>query len=145
MTKRLTDAEIEALPGLMWNGDYWKIEDADLHPLVRTIESAVLERSKQAEPVIAYIVEGFEGNTVIAKHLSFEPQQAKDTASVFSQHYPTVSTRALYTTTPGPVNQQLLEALKRMLIDGNCPDYNYRTLAEEQARAAIAAAERGEA
>ena len=112
MTKRLTDAEIEALPGLMWNGDYWKIEDADLHPLVRTIESAVLERSK-AEPVIAYIVEGFEGNTVIAKHLSFEPQQAKDTASVFSQHYPTVSTRALYAAPqPAQVNQQLLEALK---------------------------------
>ena len=77
--------------------------------MTTTIELLQGERSKQAEPVIAYIVEGFEGNTVIAKHLSFEPQQAKDTASVFSQHYPTVSTRALYASSqPAQVNQQQL-------------------------------------
>ena len=111
MTKRLTDAEIIGI------ADQTRTAGLSEYILpisfARAIESAVLERSKQAEPVIAYIVEGFEGNTVIAKHLSFEPQQAKDTASVFSQHYPTVSTRALYAAPqPAQVNQQLLEALK---------------------------------
>lgn len=35
----------------------------------------------------------------------------------------------------------LLEALKRMVLDGNCSDKNYRALALEQARTAIAKAE----
>ena len=45
----MTDQEIESLPGLTWTGDYWKIEDADLHPLIRTIVSMV--KQEQAEPV----------------------------------------------------------------------------------------------
>jgi hypothetical protein len=39
------------------------------------------------------------------------------------------------------VNAELLEALKRMVLDGNCRDANYRALANDQARAAIAKAE----
>jgi hypothetical protein len=38
-------------------------------------------------------------------------------------------------------NAELLEALKRMVLDGNCRDANYRALANDQARAAIARAE----
>ena len=37
----------------------------------------------------------------------------------------------------------LLEALGRMVLDGNCPDENYRALALNQARAAIKAVEDG--
>ncbi len=35
---------------------------------------------------------------------------------------------------------ELLAALKRMVLDGNCRDANYRALANDQARAAIAKA-----
>jgi hypothetical protein len=38
-------------------------------------------------------------------------------------------------------NAELLKALKRMVLDGNCRDANYRALANDQARAAIARAE----
>jgi hypothetical protein len=38
-------------------------------------------------------------------------------------------------------NAELLAALKRMVLDGNCRDANYRALANDQARAAIARAE----
>lgn len=38
----LTDEEMEATfieCGGKWNGDYWRIEDADFHPFLRTIEA----------------------------------------------------------------------------------------------------------
>jgi len=40
--KPLTDAEMETTfieCGGKWTGDYWKIEDADFHPFLRTIKS----------------------------------------------------------------------------------------------------------
>jgi len=43
--KTRTDEQIEAtfkICGGRWNGDHWVIEDADLHPFVRTIEGADL-------------------------------------------------------------------------------------------------------
>ena len=43
--KPRTDAQIEATfkkCGGRWNGDHWVIEDADLHPFVRTIEGPEL-------------------------------------------------------------------------------------------------------
>ena len=42
----LTDAEMEDTfiqCGGKWNGDFWKIEDADFHPFLRTIESKLVE------------------------------------------------------------------------------------------------------
>lgn len=43
---RLTDEEMEATflkcDG-KWSGDFWKIEDADFHPFLRTIESKLME------------------------------------------------------------------------------------------------------
>jgi len=38
----ITDEEMESIflqCGGKWNGDYWKIEDADFHPFLRTIET----------------------------------------------------------------------------------------------------------
>jgi len=38
----LTDDEMESTfleCGGKWNGDFWKIEDADFHPFLRTIEA----------------------------------------------------------------------------------------------------------
>jgi hypothetical protein len=40
--KPLTDDEMEAIfikCGGEWNGDFWKIEDANFHPFLRTIEA----------------------------------------------------------------------------------------------------------
>ena len=42
----LTDEEMEATfleCGGKWNGDFWKIEDADFHPFLRTIEAILKE------------------------------------------------------------------------------------------------------
>ena len=42
----LTDEEMEATfieCGGKWNGDFWKIEDADFHPFLRTIEARLKE------------------------------------------------------------------------------------------------------
>ena len=42
----LTDEEMEATfieCGGKWNGDYWRIEDADFHPFLRTIEARLKE------------------------------------------------------------------------------------------------------
>jgi len=42
----LTDDEMESTfleCGGKWNGDFWKIEDADFHPFLRTIESKLKE------------------------------------------------------------------------------------------------------
>ena len=42
----LTDVEMEATfieCGGKWNGDFWKIEDADFHPFLRTIEAKLKE------------------------------------------------------------------------------------------------------
>lgn len=44
----LTDVEMEATfieCGGKWNGDFWKIEDADFHPFLRTIEAKLKERN----------------------------------------------------------------------------------------------------
>jgi len=44
----LTDEEMENTfieCGGKWNGDYWKIEDADFHPFVRTIEAKIKEKN----------------------------------------------------------------------------------------------------
>jgi hypothetical protein len=44
----LTDDEMEATfieCGGKWNGDFWKIEDADFHPFLRTIEAKLKERN----------------------------------------------------------------------------------------------------
>jgi len=44
--KPLTDDEMEATfieCGGKWNGDFWKIEDADFHPFLRTIEAKLKE------------------------------------------------------------------------------------------------------
>jgi len=43
----LTDREMEDTfiqCGGKWNGDFWKIEDADFHPFVRTIEANLKEK-----------------------------------------------------------------------------------------------------
>jgi len=44
----LTDDEMENTfiqCGGKWNGDYWKIEDANFHPFVRTIEAKLKEKN----------------------------------------------------------------------------------------------------
>ena len=44
----LTDEEMELTfleCGGKWNGDFWKIEDADFHPFLRTIEAKLKERN----------------------------------------------------------------------------------------------------
>jgi hypothetical protein len=44
---KLTDGEMEATfiqCGGKWNGDFWKIEDADFHPFLRTIEAKLKEK-----------------------------------------------------------------------------------------------------
>ena len=44
----LTDEEMEATfleCGGKWNGDFWKIEDADFHPFLRTIEAKLKEKN----------------------------------------------------------------------------------------------------
>jgi hypothetical protein len=44
----LTDEEMEATfmqCGGKWNGDFWKIEDADFHSFLRTIEAKLKERN----------------------------------------------------------------------------------------------------
>ena len=44
----LTDEEMEATfieCGGKWNGDYWRIEDADFHPFLRTIEAKLKEKN----------------------------------------------------------------------------------------------------
>lgn len=45
----LTDEKMEATfieCGGKWNGDFWKIEDADFHPFLRTIEAKLKELNK---------------------------------------------------------------------------------------------------
>lgn len=45
----LTDDEMENTfiqCGGKWNGDFWKIEDADFHPFLRTIEAKLKELNK---------------------------------------------------------------------------------------------------
>jgi len=44
----LTDDEMENTfiqCGGKWNGDFWKIEDADFHPFLRTIEAKLKEKN----------------------------------------------------------------------------------------------------
>jgi len=44
----LTDDEMEATfieCGGKWNGDFWKIEDADFHPFLRTIEAKLKDKN----------------------------------------------------------------------------------------------------
>jgi len=44
----LTDDEMEATfieCGGKWNGDFWKIEDADFHPFLRTIEAKLKQKN----------------------------------------------------------------------------------------------------
>jgi hypothetical protein len=44
----LTDDEMEAKfieCGGKWNGDFWKIEDADFHPFLRTIEDQLKQKN----------------------------------------------------------------------------------------------------
>jgi len=44
----LTDAEMETTfieCGGRWTGDYWKIEDANFHPFLRTIEAKLKEKN----------------------------------------------------------------------------------------------------
>jgi hypothetical protein len=44
----LTDDEMEDTfiqCGGKWNGDFWKIEDADFHPFLRTIEAKLKEKN----------------------------------------------------------------------------------------------------
>ncbi len=46
--KPLTDAEMETTfieCGGKWTGDYWKIEDANFHPFLRTIEAKLKENT----------------------------------------------------------------------------------------------------
>ena len=48
--KQLTDKQIENAVqkhGGKWNGSFWKIEDADLHPMIRGIVSQVLDGGKE--------------------------------------------------------------------------------------------------
>ena len=48
----LTDDEMEATfieCGGKWNGDFWKIEDADFHPFLRTIEAKLKQKNGFAE------------------------------------------------------------------------------------------------
>jgi len=48
LTKLLTDAEMETTfieCGGKWTGDYWKIEDANFHPFLRTIEAKLKEKN----------------------------------------------------------------------------------------------------
>ena len=48
----LTDDEMEATfieCGGKWNGDFWKIEDADFHPFLRTIEAKLKQVNGFAE------------------------------------------------------------------------------------------------
>ena len=43
-----SDDEMEATfieCGGKWNGDFWKIEDADFHPFLRTIEAKLKEKN----------------------------------------------------------------------------------------------------
>ncbi|ROT45054.1 hypothetical protein [Pusillimonas sp. NJUB218] len=49
-----SDTEIETLVegfGLKWNGDYWICEDADLHPMVRSLLYRFTEAPQPVEPV----------------------------------------------------------------------------------------------
>jgi len=44
----LTDEEMESIFLQCrgeWNGDYWKIEDANFHPFLRTIEAKLKEKN----------------------------------------------------------------------------------------------------
>ena len=44
----LTDGEMEDTfiqCGGKWNGDFWKIEDADFHPFLRTIEAKLKDKN----------------------------------------------------------------------------------------------------
>ena len=44
----LTDDEMESTfleCGGKWNGDFWKIEDADFHPFLRTIEAKLKDKN----------------------------------------------------------------------------------------------------
>lgn len=46
----LTDEEMEDTfiqCGGKWNGDFWKIEDADFHPFLRTIEAKLKEKTHE--------------------------------------------------------------------------------------------------
>ena len=48
----LTDDQMEATfieCGGKWNGDFWKIEDADFHPFLRTIEAKLKQKNGYAE------------------------------------------------------------------------------------------------
>lgn len=48
----LTDDEMEATfieCGGKWNGDFWKIEDADFHPFLRTIEAKLKQKNGYAK------------------------------------------------------------------------------------------------
>ena len=52
--RRLTDEQIEEFcksRGARWNGDYWIIEDADLHPLIRAARSAAQGTQPKSAPV----------------------------------------------------------------------------------------------
>ena len=68
----VTDADIEVLiqkAGALWNGSYWKIEDADMHPMARALMATERERilrrgNKYVENMLiggdkAYALRGF--------------------------------------------------------------------------------------
>jgi hypothetical protein len=70
----LTDKEMESIflqCGGKWSGDYWKIEDADFHPFLRTIKSPQrpwvgLTEEEQSALVLKY------GDTPVALCLETE-------------------------------------------------------------------------
>jgi hypothetical protein len=75
--KPLTDEEIEATftkCGGKWNGDQWVIEDADLHPFVRTIEHPELNTlraiSDEYNAWIRHDAAGHDYDDFLAKRLA---------------------------------------------------------------------------
>ena len=119
MTKRLTDAEI--LNTLYDSGD-----PEGLIAFARAIESAELERSKQAKPIGEFTVHN--GKT-LNEVVYFEPGLDDGDYKLYAAPQ------------TEPVNQMLLAALKRCKFDSlnmSLDDLKF-------CRSAIAAAERGEA
>jgi len=72
----------------------------------------------EVEPV-AFLVEGMHDGKLISHALYFTVDEAKNTASVFSQHYPTVNTKPLYLTPEAkqPVKDHEVAALVNRLRD----------------------------
>ena len=148
MTKRLTDAEIGRIYKESFPQYGVRNITIDATTFARAIESVVLERSKQVEPVVSMTVECVTKwqDELRANHPNSDPQYWSDELMFKYCRREVDALRAkLAAPQAAQINQQLLEAAKRIRHWAEADKVNYTgDHPVALLRAAIAAAE-GEA